>query len=203
LLVAAIPAVPYGKLFYRELEVTKILALKKHKGNFDKNILLTGQAIKELTWWSTNIIESFKFISLPPINRIIFTDASNLGWGIHSNGVSNGGRWNEDEKEFHINILELLAIKKGIQSFCQKEKDSHIKVMSDNATAISYIKNMGGTKSTLCNKVAKDIWLWCKSRNIWITIAFVPGKHNIEADKASRKFKENTEWMLNTNVAGN
>jgi len=27
-LVAAIPAVPYGKLFYRELEVTKILALK-------------------------------------------------------------------------------------------------------------------------------------------------------------------------------
>ena len=59
---------------------------------------------------------------------------------------------------------------------------------------------MGGTKSALCNNIAKDIWLWCKSRNIWITIAFVPGKLNTEADKASRKFKENTEWMLNTNV---
>ena len=54
-LVAALPAVPYGKLFYRELEVTKILALKKHSGDFDKNILLTGPAIKELTWWSMNI----------------------------------------------------------------------------------------------------------------------------------------------------
>jgi len=79
---------------------------------------------------------------LPPINRIIFTDASYLGWGIHSNGVSNGGRWNEGEKEYHINILELLANQK-------RYKDSHIKVMSDNTKAISYIKNMGGTKSTL------------------------------------------------------
>jgi len=41
--------------------------------------------------------------------------------------------------------------------------------------------------------------LWCKSKNIWIT-AFIPGKLNVETDKASRKFKENTEWMLNTNV---
>ena len=199
-LVAALPSVPYGKLFYRKLEVTKILALKKHKGDFDKTLLLTGQAILELKWWSENIIDSFRFISLPPISRIIYTDASNLGWGIHSNGISNGDRWRPEEKDFHINVLELLAIKKGIQSFCQDDQNLHIKVMSDNATAIAYIKNMGGTKSSSCNKVARDIWLWCKSRNIWITIAFVPGKLNIEADVASRKFKENTEWMLNTNV---
>jgi len=32
------------------------------------------------------------------------------------------------------------------------------------------------------------------------TIAFFLGKLNTEADKSSRKFKENTEWMLNTNV---
>ena len=146
-LVAALPAVPYGKLFYRELEIAKILALKKHGGDFDKNILLTGPTIKELAWWSMNIMDSFKYISSPPISRIIFTDASNLGWGIHSNGVSNGGRWKQEEKEYHINVLELLAIKIGIQSFCQEEKDSHIKIMSDNATAISYIyKKYGRNK---------------------------------------------------------
>lgn len=199
-LVAAMPAVPYGKLFYRELEMAKILALQEHKGDFEGVTSLKGQAIEELVWWSNNIISSFKYILLPPITKVIFTDASSLGWGIHSNGVSNGARWKLEEQKFHINILELIAIKKGVKSFCQTERDLHIKVMSDNATAVSYIKNLGGTKSVLCNKIAKDIWLWCKARNIWITIAFIPGKLNTEADKASRKFKENTEWMLSTSV---
>jgi len=100
----------------------------------------------------------------------------------------------------HINALELLAIQKGIKSFCRSQDNIHVKIMSDNSTAISYIKNMGGTKSNLCNKIAKETWLWCKSRSIWITPAFIPGRDNTIADSASRKFNDATEWMLNTNV---
>jgi len=59
---------------------------------------------------------------------------------------------------------------------------------------------MGGTKSNMCNEIAKDIWLWGVENNTWLSAAFIPGKENHEADKASRQFIDATEWMLNTNV---
>ena len=33
-------------------------------------------------------------------------------------------------------------------------------------------------------------------REIWVSASHVPGKSNILADKASRQFHDNTEWML-------
>jgi len=59
---------------------------------------------------------------------------------------------------------------------------------------------MGGTKSNMCNEIAKDIWLWGVENNTWLSAAFIPGKEKHEADKASRQFIDATEWMLNTNV---
>jgi hypothetical protein len=41
------------------------------------------------------------------------------------------------------------------------------------------------------------VWKWCKQRNIWLTLAHIPGKKNFEADEKSRKFNDNTEWQLN------
>ena len=199
-LVAAFPAVPYGRLFYRELECTKISALSTHKGNFDISICINAACIDEICWWKDNIMGTFKYINPPPITLVIFTDASTLGWGIHCNGVSNGGRWDNNEKKLHINALELLAIFIGIKSFCKNLHSTNVKIMSDNATAISYISNMGGTKSKTCNSITKQIWLWCQPKQLWLTPAFIPGKQNVAADSASRNFNEATEWMLNTNV---
>ena len=112
-----------------------------------------------------------------------------------------GGRWTLHEKQFHINCLEMLAILFSLKSFCSNEHDKHIRVFTDNATALTYIKHMGGTKSQNFNKLAKDIWLWCQDRNIWLSVAFIPGKDskdNTTADANSRHFEnERTEWMLN------
>ncbi|XP_013418549.1 uncharacterized protein LOC106179464 isoform X1 [Lingula anatina] len=55
---------------------------------------------------------------------------------------------------------------------------------------------MGGCKSILCNSLARDIILWCKARNIWLTAAYLPGSLNIVADRESRVFHDDTEWML-------
>ena len=198
--ISALPAIPYGRLHYRTLEAFKIAALKRSAGDFDSSIYLNIECIEEIKWWSTNIMSATADINLPPINRTIYTDASSLGWGIHYNGISNGVRWNSEELELHINMLELMAIFNGLKSFCSNMRKAHIKVMSDNTTAIAYINNMGGIKSPQCNTMAKTIWTWCRSRSIWITAAYIPGLDNTEADTASRKFNEATEWMLSTNV---
>lgn len=69
--------------------------------------------------------------------------------------------------------------------------------MIDNTTAVAYINNMGGSHSLPCNSIAKEIWNWCIKQNIWLSAAHLPGIKNVAADKASRIFYDNTEWMLN------
>ena len=72
--------------------------------------------------------------------------------------------------------------------------------MSDNATAISYINHMGGTKSARCNDIARVIWNWVLWKGIWITANHIPGKENTEADQMSRTFTDHTEWILSDEI---
>ena len=72
--------------------------------------------------------------------------------------------------------------------------------MSSSSTAIAYINNKGGIISKKHNKIAKEIFLWCFKNNSFISAAHMPGKRNIEEDKFSRKFYDNAEWKLNTEI---
>ena len=91
-------------------------------------------------------------------------------------------------------MLELLAVKYGLQSFASIIKNRHILVRCDKSTAVSYISNMGGTHSRLCNAVTKEIWLWA------MTQGHIPGKLNKEADFGSRNFNDRTEGSLDPSV---
>ena len=59
---------------------------------------------------------------------------------------------------------------------------------------------MGGTKSLNCNKISRNIWLWCIENGIWLSCSHIPGKSNIEADKKSRLFNDQTEWKLKDTI---
>ena len=67
--------------------------------------------------------------------------------------------------------------------------------MLDNTTAISYINNMGG-RTISCNRLTRNLWLWCIERNLWFTAAHIPGKLNVIADTESRKTYPDIEWKL-------
>ena len=75
-----------------------------------------------------------------------------------------GGRWSEAESQNHINCLELMAAFYGLKSFCSNMKSIHVRIYSDNISTVNYINSMGGTHSMECNSVAKDIWLFCITR---------------------------------------
>ena len=72
--------------------------------------------------------------------------------------------------------------------------------MSKHSTAISYIDKRGGLKSHECNKIAKEVWIWCTSRDLHISAGQISRKDNFEAGKNSRKFQDATEWQLNYNI---
>ena len=55
-------------------------------------------------------------------------------------------------------------------------------------------------QSLQCDRLTKEIQLWCMQREIWVSASHVRGKSNILADKASRQFHDNTEWMLHQDL---
>jgi len=195
-IVASFPGVEFGPLYYRNLENDKIFALKTHKFDFDKLTKLSYKSTNELHWWINNIDESFSNISKPDPDLIVYTDASLTGWGITNEIISSRGFWHSSEIK-HINVLELKAIYIAIKTYHVKNKIKHMKIMCDNTTAISYLNNMGGTKSKACNKVAYKIWTFAIDNNLWLSAAHIPGKDNVEADIQSRNLDDSTEWQLN------
>ena len=79
----------------------------------------------------------------------------------------------------------------------------HVRIMSDNMTAISYVNKQGGSHSMALNDIAVQIWLLCIENMTHLSAAHIPGKHNILADVASREFQDAAEWMLEPSIFQN
>ena len=202
-MTAAFEAVPFGRMYYRHIEICKTRALEHNKYDFEAKCELNWQAKEEIKWWIYNIDSSVaKMKSIPEIDKIIYTDASNEGWGAHIfHNQDINGRWSFEEQDWHIKVLKMMAIKFALLSympFCNRKK--HIRVMSDNTTAISYINKQGGTHNIYLNDLAVELWEICKQRDIHLSAAHIPGKHNILADSASREFVDAAEWMLSPHI---
>ena len=200
IMVSFFPGVEYARLFYRQLEIEKSIALKTSGWNFESDMTLSETAKDDIVWWIHHAQTSKRKINHGKVTRELRTDASTHGWGAFSEGVSTGGRWSPQEAQLHINALELLAVFLGLKALCSSEHHCHIKVLSDNTTTVAYLRNMGGSHSIPCNNITREIWLWCKDREIWITPAHIPGVENTEADLASRVFNDQTEWKLDPQV---
>jgi hypothetical protein len=142
-LVSTFPGVELGPLHYRTLEHDKDLALKRSNGNFDSEMSLSPPSIDDLKWWVSFLPTAYRTIDHGTPHITMTTDASQVGWGATVDGHNTQGLWDAHETTFHINILEILAIQFGLKALLDKVHDQHIRIMSDNTTAISYITSMG------------------------------------------------------------
>ena len=201
ILVSSFTGVEFGHLHYRQLELEKVLALKRVAGDYEKHFFLSERAKAEIQWWIVNVNSELRHIEHGKMLFTLTTDASTEVWGavfesiLDGDPQSTGGRWTLEEKKAHINKLELKAGMLGLQTFCSGIYKVHVKIYLDNTTAVAYINHMGGSHSEQCNTFAQDIWEFCRQRNLWITAAHLPGHFNV-----SRMFDDKTEWKLNTNV---
>ena len=198
-MIAYSPAILYGGAHIKSLEIDKNLALARCHGNYERHMSLSVEGRADTLWWLNHIQSSPNPIRISEPNSVITTDASLEGWGAHDDSVATGGRWLDSESDNHINVLELQAILLGIKSLVCKNK-THVRILTDNTTAMAYIRNMGGTKSKPCNKLSKLIWNWAEDNNIWLTVAHIPGSQNTLADKMSRKFNDHLEWSLTDKI---
>jgi len=118
--------IPFYRQFCRQgynigfLQNVQIQALRR-SSSFQQKVSLTPLALEELSWRVENLTLQNGRSMIPAHNQIVLqTDASKKGWGAFCQGIRTGGAWSSQEKNFHINILELLAIKYAILSIFQE-----------------------------------------------------------------------------------
>ena len=202
ILEATHPANRFCRLFTKQTLIARNNALRDNKGDYEAKMDMSPKILEELQWWveNTHLLHE----NIVPGNPTweLRTDSSMDGWGFFNpnTGLSGGGRWSESEQENHINYLEMKAIWLSLQTSCKEPPGTHIKVLTDNSTAVCTITKQGSSKSVMCHEMARNIWFWALEKNIWITIAHIPGVENIEADWESRNFHDDTEWELSAEI---
>jgi hypothetical protein len=202
-LVSTFPGVRYGPLYYRNLELAKIQALKSNDQNYDELVEITDNMKSELNWWISNLSDAFGEVSKGQIDIELMTDATLLNWGAKCGNASTGGPFSMEERSrshANINVCELLAVKLGLQAFQQQLEGKKVLLRSDNMVTIAYISHMGGTRSLICNEIAKEIWQWCIAHDIWLSAEHIAGILNIEADYESRHVDNRLEWAIYPDV---
>ena len=73
--------------------------------------------------------------------------------------------------------------------------------MSDNSTALSYLRRQGGMRSRQLWRETDALLRWAESQGIRLLPRFVPGRANSLADRLSRQGQVvSSEWTLNMSV---
>ena len=81
------PGVEYARLFFRQLEIEKSIALKMSGWNFESDMTLSKRAKKDIVCWIHHAQTSKWKISHGKVTRELRTDR----WGAFSEGVSMDG----------------------------------------------------------------------------------------------------------------
>ena len=116
-----------------------------------------------------------------------------------------GEEWSKEEKHFHINVLELLALKSVTLTFTKNL--SHLTIRF--YVAMAYLLKMGGTRSPQVLNISKSIWNYLLSRQITITVLYSKqvecqsrlGAQEcngfIRLETSSESFSENNQTLRN------
>ena len=123
--------------------------------------------------------------------------------------IRTGVLWSKKKKEYHINLLDLLAIKFALLTFSKTMNIQYIyntiytiyiqsvNIQVDNQIALSYLLKMGGAMSQELLRVLKEIWDYLLKHQMMLSTAeCLPGCLNHQADWELRNQKDSTEWKL-------
>ena len=137
----------------------------------------------------------------PQHEHVMYTDASNWGWGAHIGDNATQGVWNHKQNRKHINVKELLAVIFGLKYFEPIVQNTSVLIATDNTTVVAYINKEGGTVSRNLCFITMKLYRWAQRNNVTISARHIPGSLNILADKLSRSYGfSQLEWALNESV---
>ena len=176
-------AILLARIQFRYLQQEQILALQK-KRTYSGRVTLGNLGREELLWWMIKLkLCNGKKIQQREPTPYDHSDRchNKMLEGILQGGF-NKGKLSKEEKNFHINVLELLALQFPILTFTRNLSYLTIHVQVDNKVGLAYLLKMGGTRSPQLLKNNKSIWNYLLSHQITITAEYLLSRLNVRAN---------------------
>ena len=190
-------AVPLGRLHFRAFQRVVTIAIRR--GRYPAaTMTLTERARDDLRWWSQRAFTLKGQLFLPPPPSVqIQTDASKTGWGALVQGKVFQGTWCQSERNLHINVLELRAVREVCRACPERLVNRSVLFLIDNTTVVAHINRQGGTRSQILMNETRALFATVTSLHMHIAAHHIAGALNAVADLASRKRQVlSTEWRL-------
>ncbi len=136
-------------------------------------------------------------VPLEQVSRhaVVYTDASTTGWGATFNWLAVSGVWTGPQLHWHINCLELLAVRLALIRLKSRLRGEHVLVHTDNTATVAYINRQGGLRSRRMSQLARHLVLWSQKHLRSLRAIHIPGLLNRAADELSRAALPR-EWRL-------
>lgn len=154
-----------------------------------------------IAWW-VSFLEDWNgtAILLPSKTPdvVVFTDASDSGWGASTHNAAAWGSWTLQQAAQHINIKELLAVLLGLESFVKLVSHKTVLIRTDSIVAMAYVNRMAGRKPRL-RAVTQRLFRFCNEQELVLIAEHIPGIDNVRADTLSRKI-DPSDWKLHPDV---
>ncbi len=131
---------------------------------------------------------------------VVSTDASAMGWGAMCNGHAAAGLWTRSRFQWHVNCLELLAVRLALRRFKGLLHDKHVLLRTDNTATVAYINHQGGLRSRRLSQLARHLLLWSQKHLRSLRAVHIPGELNRAANELSRQPALPGEWRLHPEV---
>ena len=80
-MTASLPAVMYGPLHFKLIDMDKTSALQHAKGNFDMCIQLSDASLADIKWWRDSVYSAYNVVQHGKLEITMFRDASSYGRG--------------------------------------------------------------------------------------------------------------------------
>ena len=110
-IASCIEIIPNARLYMRPIQLHLLSFWKPSSLDLVKIIPVTQHLIDHLQWClNPNNVLKGKYINQKEPSVTVTTDASKTGYGGHMNSQIVQGEWSPEQREWHINLLEMEAV---------------------------------------------------------------------------------------------
>ncbi len=115
--------------------------------------------------------------------------------GATYNGHAVLGVWTGPQLRWHVNCLELLAVRLALSRLRGRLQGKDVLVHTDNTATVAYINRQGGLRSRRMSQLARHLLFWSQKHRRSLRAIHIPGVFNQAADELSRAALPG-EWRL-------
>ena len=167
---------------------------------WSERVVISEDIRTDLKWLRTHLARNQGRCAWRPASVVVLaTDAcTEVGWGatlrIGNRILKARGTWNQEQAQWSIHVLEMLAVKLAMQAFASHLRGCNFQIITDNQICWHTLPK--GSKILELNNLVKEILdLAMELDAVMVDVLWIPSELNIIPDDLSRMVDVN-DWTV-------